>query len=192
MPHPDNIDSDDIAITRVQAGELSAFESLLDRHLGSIRAFVALKLPVPHLVDEIAHETFVFAYRHIAEFMVGTSFRSWLRAIAWNLARAELQRFGREQINQSRYAEARLAECSRSSINPWTSPEAEYLEDCMRRVPEGSRKLLEMKYREGRSTEEMASALGRTLEWVRITLFRIRQQLRSCIEARMEGGSHAG
>src|SRR5579862_5838493 len=82
-------------ITRVQKGDGAAFGPLLDRHLVNIRSFVALKVPVAHLVDELTHETFVFAYQHIAQFEAGTAFRPWLRAIAWNLIRAELQRFSR-------------------------------------------------------------------------------------------------
>ena len=48
-------------VKAVQAGDTRAFEPLVDMHLDHLRAFVALKLPVAHLVNEIAHETFVFA-----------------------------------------------------------------------------------------------------------------------------------
>ena len=36
---------------------IRAFEQLVDAHLDQLRAFIALKLPVPHLIDEIAHAT---------------------------------------------------------------------------------------------------------------------------------------
>jgi phosphonate transport system substrate-binding protein len=39
---------------RVQIGNLSAFEDRLHLHGSRLRAFVAMKLPFPHLVDEIA------------------------------------------------------------------------------------------------------------------------------------------
>ncbi len=32
---------------------------------------------------------------------------------------------------------------------------------------------------------------GRTEEWVRVTLFRVRRQLRACIESKLAGGHHA-
>jgi DNA-directed RNA polymerase specialized sigma24 family protein len=63
-------------VAAVQAGDVHAFDPLVERHLDAIHAFVALKLPVPHLVDELTHDTFVFAFRHIAEFTAGTSFRA--------------------------------------------------------------------------------------------------------------------
>src|SRR5262245_54643161 len=65
MTTPPRIDlptDDALLVQRVQSGDLKSFESLLERHLEAIHAFVSLKLPVPHLVDEITHETFVFAF----------------------------------------------------------------------------------------------------------------------------------
>ena len=48
-------------IQQVQEGRLEAYASLMDLHVRRLRAVIALNAPVPHLVDEIAHETFVFA-----------------------------------------------------------------------------------------------------------------------------------
>jgi len=67
--------NEDELVVRVQKGDLSAFERLLDLHSSPLRAFVAMKLPIPHLIDEIAHETFVFSHRHIMDFKAGTDFR---------------------------------------------------------------------------------------------------------------------
>ena len=79
-------------VTRIQAGDLSAYEELLNNHSSRLRAFIAMKLPIPHLIDEIAHETFVFAHRHILDFEAGTDFGKWIRAIAYNLVRKETLR----------------------------------------------------------------------------------------------------
>src|SRR5437016_2056482 len=105
-----NHDDEAALVRAVQGGDARAFEPLVDRHLDAVRGFVALRLPVAHLVSEIAHETFVFAYRHLDQFAAGTSFRAWLRAIAGNLIRAELQRYRREQTNQLGYARHRRLE----------------------------------------------------------------------------------
>lgn len=97
-------------IQHVQEGKLEAFGQLMDLHVRRLRAVIALNAPVPHLVDEIAHETFVFAYNNILQFQRGTSFFAWIKSIAWNLLRAEVQRFSREQANQLKYAEKRVFE----------------------------------------------------------------------------------
>ncbi len=167
----------------VQEGNSQAFERLLDAHLDSLRAFIALKLPVPHLIDEIAHEAFVFAFRRIADFEAGTSFRAWLRAIAANLIRAELQRFAREQAGRVGYAKAQVLE---GGMAPGPEQaEMEFLGECMQDVPPNLRELLDMKYRDDLPIETIASRLCRTENAVWQALFRLRQQLRLCIEGKL-------
>jgi RNA polymerase sigma-70 factor (ECF subfamily) len=126
--HPDMSDSD--LLQRVQRGEVEAFAPVVRRHLPALRAFVALHLPVPHLADEIAHETFVFAFRHLHEFDLERPFRPWLRGIAWQLVRAELQRFAREQANRSRLEQLQLAELTASLAPDAPADEVVFLEQC--------------------------------------------------------------
>ncbi|MBM3892464.1 MAG: RNA polymerase sigma factor [Verrucomicrobia bacterium] len=177
---------DDAAlVAAIQGGDAEAFAPLLDRHLGHMHAFIALKLQVPHLVDEIAHETFVFAYHHIGEFAAGTSFRAWLRAIAANKIRAEVERYCREQANQLSYAEHRLLELGGNKPDAQASREVEALHDCLNQVPENLRALLTLKYHDECSGDEIAQRLRRSLSWVHTTLFRLRQQLKACVEAKL-------
>ncbi len=181
--------ADSALIERVQAGDTEAFEPIVRRHLPLIRAFVALR--IPSLADEITHETFVFAFRRIKEFDRTRPLRPWLRTIAWNLIRAELQRFAREQANLSRLEQAQLAGLHRGMPNDNSpSDEAGFLEECLRDLSPDMRHLVEERYRRGLSTEELATACGRTLEWVRITLFRVRKRLRTCIEGKIAGSQH--
>jgi RNA polymerase sigma-70 factor (ECF subfamily) len=177
--------NDEPLIRAVQRGDAQSFEPLVDRHLQHVRTFVALKAPVPHLVAEITHETFVFAFRRIAEFKAGTSFRAWLRAIAWNLLRAEIQRFSREQAHQSRYFQMRLREIANALHTPPPAREMDFLEECLEQLPPTMQKLMTMKYREEHSAEQIAATFQRTPAWVHTTLFRLRQQLRECIEGKL-------
>lgn len=183
---PDETAAEESGLIRsAQAGDQDAFAALIDRHISHVRTFLALKAPVSHLVDELAHDTFVFACRHLAEFAPGTSFRAWLRAIAWNLLRAEVQRFAREQRNLDRLATWQ-AEASLSEVGHTEPPaEAEHLQHCLEELPEPLRELIVLKYREESSTDEIAARLKRSLVWVRVSLFRVRAQLRECIEAKL-------
>lgn len=177
---------DDSLVEAVRRDDTGAFAPLLDRHLGRVHAFIALKLPVPHLVDEIAHETFVFAYRNLDRFTPGTSLPAWLRAIAANKVRAEIERYCRERSNRLGYAEHRLIELAASTPDEDASREAEAMRFCLEEVPSNLRELLRMKYGARCSADEMARRLSRSAAWVRTTLFRVRQQLRACIETRLK------
>ena len=76
--------------------------------------------------------------------------------------------------------------------NPRTSREADLLEECVHQLPPAMQRLLALKYESGHSSEEIARTLDRSLAWVRVTLFRVRQQLRLCIDGKMERTGHAG
>jgi RNA polymerase sigma-70 factor (ECF subfamily) len=180
-----SVADDTVLIQAAQAGDHDAFAALLDAHLPHIRTFLALKAPVPQLVDELAHDTFVFAFRHFDDFKPGTSFRAWVRAIAWNLLRAEVQRFARERANLDRLTAWQLTEWETSPAETVSSAEAEHLHDCLAQLDGLLRELITLKYRDDHTTETIAAKLKRSLVWVRVSLFRVRQQLRECIEAKL-------
>ena len=170
-----------------QSGNHDAFAALLDAHLPHVRTFLALKAPVPQLVDELAHDTFVFAFRHLDEFKPGTSFRAWVRAIAWNLLRAEVRRFARERVQQEKFIAWQLAEWETITAETAPTAEGEHLAECLDQLDEPFRELIMLKYRDDHATEVIAGRLKRSLVWVRVSLFRVRAQLRECIEAKLAG-----
>ena len=180
-----SVTDEDALLRRVQAGDLAAFEPLVDQHLPAIRAFLALRTPAAHLVDELAHETFVFAFQRIHEFERGSSMAKWLRAIAWNLLRAEILRFSREAENVSRYALARQVDELARRGDPSESREVEFLGECLEALPAAMGELLTLKYHGEHTTEEIARRLKRSAAWVWTTLFRVRQQLKQCIERKL-------
>jgi len=173
-------------IQRVQQGDIEVFGDLVESHVHRVRAFIALSLPVPHLIDEIAHETFVFAFQNIRQFRPGSSFSSWLMAIAANRVRAEVQRFKREQLNRHKYTEQRVLEILSAQPPEQTARELDLLEKCLQRVPPRLRSLLDFKYRLACSTQEIATTFRQSAAWVRITLFRVRQQLKHCVTTQLK------
>lgn len=172
-------------ILEVQRGNIEAYGKLVDLHVRRVRAFIALNVPVPHLIDEIAHEAFVFAYHHIHEFEAGTSFFAYLKAVAANLIRTEVQRFSREQANRKKYLECRLVGHAQERIERADPKELDHLERCLERVPANLRKLVDLRYKLSLSAEETAKRLQQSVAWVRTTLYRVRKELKQCVEAKL-------
>ena len=138
------------------------------------------------MIDEIAHETFVFAHHHIMDFEAGTDFGKWLRAIAFNLVRKETLRFKRSSKNREKFLEHFLVQQANRKTESPESPVIVYLEECLSRLPDQQRELLEHKYKMTESSREMARFFGQSEAWVRTTLCRVRTALRKCIETKME------
>lgn len=180
-------DTEDRLIREVREGRLEAYETLIHRHAARLKAFVSMRLPVPHLVEEIAHEAFVFAYKHLDDFEIGTDFGKWLRAIAHNLVRKEVLRYSRGEKNQEKYLEHCLVERCSAVGDAWRpeSPMVTFLEECLAAMPDAQRELLGERYRWSRSTRELAAKTGRSEAWVRTNLCRLRAALRACVEGKL-------
>ncbi len=179
-------ESEDSLVRRVQKGDLSAFEELINLHGSALRAFVAMKLPIPHLIDEIAHETFVFAHRHILDFQAGTNFGKWLRAIAYNLVRKETLRHQRTKKNQEKFLDHCLMQRAGRGHLTAESPIVAYLEECLEKLPERQMELLRHRYTLSESSREISKIFRQSDAWVRTNLSRIRTTLRNCIENKLD------
>ena len=70
---PDSDPTADAKLARqVEQGNDLAFRTLMERHLQPLRSFLALRAPVPDLIDEVAHDAFVFAYQNLGDFTHGS------------------------------------------------------------------------------------------------------------------------
>ncbi len=177
---------DDALVGAVCRGDVQSYCLLFKRHAESLHVYVAFRVWIPHLVAETVHETFVWAYRHLDQFQPGTSFQAWLRAIAWNLARAELQRFAREHKRRENYLRHRLTlECLAAGENS-DCAELDTLRECLGRLKNDARhqQIIHLRYHEGLTSREIAPLVAHSPVWVRVTLHRIVQQLRTCIGAK--------
>lgn len=183
----EELHDDDTLVAAVCTGDVQKYRLLFERHAEQLQVQVAFQIWVPHLVSEIVNDTFVWAYRHLDEYQSGTSFQAWLRAIAWNLIRAELQKFAREHKRRKDYFKHRLwldriaagEECA-------DGPKVEALRECLDRLPQGSRehKLIQLRYHEGLTSKQIAPLVSQSPVWVRVTLHRIIHQLRACVAGR--------
>jgi RNA polymerase sigma-70 factor (ECF subfamily) len=63
------------------------------------------------------------------------------------------------------------------------------LRDCLDRAPADARRLLELRYFEGRSCDEVAAESGLGLAAVYQRLSRLHRALKLCIERRLAGGA---
>lgn len=175
--------SDALLVQQVLDGNDAAFRLLLGRHLQPLRSYLALRAPVAHLIDEVAHDAFVFAYQNLEDFKTG-SLQPWVRSIAHNLLRDRLKAHVRESLKQERYLDHQKMELALQNIEaPADDDRADRLYHCLEKLPPGLRAMLDLRYEQELTSDEIAARTGRSAVAVRTLLMRVRQQLRDCIES---------
>ena len=83
-------DSDALLVERTVAGDQKAFELLVIKYQRRIQRLIGRMVRDVDLVEDIAQETFIRAYRALAQFRGEAQFYTWLYRIAINTAKKAL------------------------------------------------------------------------------------------------------
>ena len=131
--------------------------------------------------EDIAQDAFLAAWQNLKRLQNPSSFLPWLRQITRNLARDHLR------ANRNRPLDGEGAEIAISlAADPSPTPVQQLVEDereqaaaeLIAALPEDSREVLLLYYREGQSSQQVAALLGLSDAAVRKRLSRARQGLR--------------
>lgn len=161
------------------------FEALMIEHHVSVRAFVRSLGVDADWVDDIAQEAFLTAFRDWGSFDPSRDFGNWVRGIAANVVRNEIRKDARRrrifytelvEILLERYLE--IGEKS----EPVT---IEAIRECVGQLTPRCQTIVEGRYRDDESAQQIAERLKVTAENVRQRLVRIRRQIKQCVELRM-------
>ncbi len=171
------------AIRRVLEGDRDAYAAIVESHQDMLLAFAGYRLPDRDLADEAVQQTFIRAYEQLRDFRPDGDFGTWLRTICRFVILAEVKRRQRQQHNlesaRSRLQRVLIDEAFRREGQ---DEPLRRLAECMKRLPQDQRTLLDRRYRENASVNELALRYGRTVTWVTTVLFRVRGLLRKCME----------
>ena len=150
----------------------------------------AVALAITHDVpasEDIAQEAFLSAWQHLKRLQNPSSFLPWLRQITRNLARDHLR------ANRHRPLDGVGADIAiELAADPSPTPMQRLVEDerehaaaeLISALPEDSREVLLLFYREGQSSQQVALLLGLSDAAVRKRLSRARQSLHEDLLAR--------
>ena len=84
--------NDNELISRVRAGDEQAFAELIQTYYAYVYAIVIGIVNNPHDAEEVVQDTFVNAYRGLAQYEERKKFKSWLAEIARNCARNRVRK----------------------------------------------------------------------------------------------------
>jgi RNA polymerase sigma factor (sigma-70 family) len=137
--------------------------------------------------EDIAQEAFLSAWQHLKRLQNPDSFLPWLRQITRNLARDHLRARGRglRPVDDADAAIAAAADPAPSPMQRLLDEEAQAAAaELISALPEDSREVLLLFYREGQSSQQVALLLGLSDAAVRKRLSRARQAVRGELLAR--------
>lgn len=149
------------------------------------------------VAEEVVQEAYLIAFTRIDEFRGEAAFSTWITRITLNAAKMRLRKTHLTQeydsVNESQHADATVL------IFPGAktpNPEAEHgraqfrdlIEQAVTELPAKLRVVFLLREAEGMAVAAIAKDLDISVINVKTRLFRARKQLRSVLEAKIQGG----
>ena len=163
-----------------------AYVKDLVSHQEDLRAFIYALLPNSPAVEDVLQNTNMILWRKKNAFKQGTNFHAW----AFKIARIQVQHQYDRAKRETRlvFSESTLDKIEgAASDNPHRERELEALENCVGKLNDKQRSIINARYSPGDSLEMHGKNTGATAGSLRISLFRIRAILRRCVEATLAG-----
>ena len=192
-PEAPALDSDAALMARVQAGDLDAFEPLVQRYERRLFGYFVNLVEDPAAAADLAQETFVRVYRAAGRYQETGKFESWLFRIASNLVRSRQRRPDQRRPHlplEEALAGARELAATGREARPdeatWRAEVRDALQQALPRLPLVFREAVLLRDVEGRSYREIAEMLGVEEGTVKSRAHRGRKHLRELLAPMFE------
>jgi RNA polymerase sigma-70 factor, ECF subfamily len=203
-PHaapPTPADTDLMLVERTVAGDQKAYELLVLKYQRRIERLIGRMVRDTDLVEDIAQETFIRAYRALSQFRGEAQFYTWLYRIAVNTAKKALGDLKRDPLVSENALRGGEGEDETSAVeNELTTAEtpetvlaakeiAAAVNSAMEALPEELRQAVTLREIEGLSYEEIAEVMNCPIGTVRSRIFRAREAISVKIKPLLENQS---
>jgi len=197
-PPAEATDSDALLVERTVAGDMHAYDLLVIKYQRRIQRLIGRMVRDVDLVEDIAQETFIRAYRALHQFRGEAQFYTWLYRIAINTAKKFLMDMKRDVTVSENVLkiEDESDETYLSRREPMTdeTPEsvlaakevAAAVNTAMAALPEDLRLALTFREIDGLSYEEIADMMNCPLGTVRSRIFRAREAVSAKVKPMLE------
>ena len=194
------VDSDAPLVERAVAGDHKAFELLVIKYQRRVQRLIGRMVRDVDLVEDIAQETFIRAYRALAQFRGDAQFYTWLYRIAVNTAKKSLMDLKRNPtVSENSFKSDDDDETSRVE-NELTSSEtpdavlaskeiAQIINTALEALPEELRQAITLREIEGLSYEEISETMNCPIGTVRSRIFRAREAISQKVKPLLENQS---
>lgn len=186
LARPFDEDARDVrSMQLVSAGDVGAFEELVERHQGLVAGTVARMLGSNSDVEDIAQQVFVRVWKNANRYVPRAKFTTWLLKITRNLVFNELRRRSRHAhlpLQVESEDEERAIKDERATAPDSLLLERELqraIETAIAQLPQTQRMAVVLRRYDELSYEEIAEVLDQSVPAVKSLLFRARTELRT-------------
>ncbi len=190
--------SDAMLVERAVAGDQRAFELLVIKYQRRIERLIGRMVRDTNLVEDIAQETFIRAYRALHQFRGDAQFYTWLYRIAVNTAKrfllklkndpavfqSSLQSSDEDDETFQRRSEPSTDETPESVLAAKEIGQA--VNAALEALPDDLKQALTLREMDGLSYEEIADVMNCPLGTVRSRIFRAREAVSAKIKPMLD------
>ena len=162
------------------------FVRLLAEHERRLAGYVHILVPVWQDAEDILQSTKLWLWEQFDSFQLGTDFAAWAIAAANNMVHTYRKRCQRQRVCFSTDLLEKISRHVPAMSSSTWGDRALALVECVNRLSDASRKLLQLACIGHRKVKDIATDLGQTPSAASVALFRIRRTLFDCIEERMQ------
>lgn len=164
-------------IARTLAGDMRAFEVLVERHQGGVASFIWRIVPDRLDREEVCQEVFIKAWRNLNRFKGDAAFSTWLYTIAWRTAislvrkrRVDYEVFDESLVHGTEDRGAETVEMN------------DLLDDAIATLSPEERGILTLFHARECTIEEIAAIVDRPSGTIKSILARSRSKLKAQLE----------
>ena len=190
-------DSDLMLVERTLAGDQKAFELLVIKYQRRIQRLIGRMVRDVDLVEDIAQESFIRAYRALHQFRGDAQFYTWLYRIAVNTAKKALMELKRDPtVSEAFFKNDDDGETYSPGVEPIDdeTPEtvlaakeiANVVNLALTELPDDLRQAVTLREIDGLSYDEIATVMNCPIGTVRSRIFRAREVISAKVKPLLE------
>ena len=179
--------NDSTLICRAQSGDEGAFVDLIQVYYPFVYAIVIGIVNNPQDAEEVVQDTFLNAYRGLAQYQEMAKFKNWLAEIARNRARSWLRKQRIDTVPIDEVSEYTLATQDLPDEQLIRREQRELIRRAMGTLSEKDRDIARAYYLDGASYDELTRTHGLSYKAIAFRLSRAKRQLSKRLQYLLTG-----
>ncbi len=182
-------DPDVVLMLEFQKGDKASFETLMHKYYGRVLNFIYRFTGRQESAEDLTQEVFTKVYLNARSYRPQAKFQTWLFTIARNLSLNELRRAGGKNLSLDATFEDDEGSAMVHQVEDGNSPgpaqkileeeKAALIQKAIQELPENQRTAVLLRRYEEFSYEQIAKAMGCSVEAVKSLLNRAKESLRT-------------